>query len=269
MKLLRSTAAALLALTTPANAHDMWIAAPSFSTITGELLPVALRVGHADEQDRWNASWDRIHSFRSYGPDGVDDQQAALIVPSKEAAPDATIAFRSVGTHVVALESYRATSTLEADEFNAYLKTEGLDLAAQTRRAAGTTGTPGVELYSRRAKMLVQVGDVRSANVLKPVGHTLEIVPIVNPYARGADTALPVRVLFQGRPLAGAQVRVLPLGITNGPVQKMRTDAQGQARFNVPNRGAWLVMVVHARPTTDNPDAAFDTVFASLTFGFK
>lgn len=268
MKLLFS-AAALLAFTTPAMAHDMWIAAPTFSITTDKALPVSLRVGHADEQDRWNASWDRIHSFRSYGPDGVEDQQATLIVPPQEGRPNATVALKGAGTHIVALESYQSTSTLAAKEFNAYLETEGLDLAAEIRAGADVEDTPGVEVYSRRAKMLVQVGPVPSANVLKPVGHTLEIVPVVNPYGRGTDTALPVRVLFQGRPLAQAQVRVLPLGIKNGPVQKLRTDQQGLASFVVPNRGNWLVMVVHARPTNENPAAAFDTVFASLTFGFE
>ena len=267
MKLLFS-AVALLAAATPSIAHDMWIAAPSFSVEEIAVLPISLRVGHADEQDRWNASWDRIHSFRSYGPDGVEDQQATLIVPH-EIGPNANVTLKSAGTHIVALESYQASSTLQADEFNAYLATEGLDLAAKTRADAGTTDTPGVEVYSRRAKMLVQVGALPSSNVLKPVGHTLEIVPVVNPYDRRTETALPVRVLFQGRPLAAAQVRVLALGVKNARVQKLRTDEQGQASFLVPSRGAWLVMAVHARPTTDNPDATFDTVFASLTFGFK
>lgn len=268
MKVLVSVAA-LFALAPPAIAHDMWIATPSFSIMVGQPSPVALRVGHADEQNSWNATWDRIHSFRSYGPDGVEDQQATLIVPAKDFGPNANITLKGAGTHVIALESYQAISTLKATQFNEYLKTEGLDLAAKTRATAGTSKIPGVEVYSRRAKILVQVGDSPSANVLKPIGQTLEIVPMTNPYARGTDTALPVRVMFQGRPLAGAQVRVLPLGIKNGPVQKLRSDEQGLANFTVPNRGAWLVMVVHARPTTDNPSAAFDTVFASLTFGFK
>ena len=261
--------AVLFASATPAIAHDMWIATPSFSIMAGERSPVSLRVGYADEQDPWNATWDRIHSFRSYGPDGVEDQQETLTVPAQDRGPNANVALKGAGTHIIALESYQAMSTLKASQFNEYLKTEGLDLAAKTRATAGTSGTPGIEAYSRRAKMLVQVGDRPSANVLKPIGQTLEIVPVTNPYARGTDTALPVRVLFQGRPLAGAQVRVLPLGIKNGAVQKLRSDEQGQASFIVPNRGAWLVMVVHARPTTDNPAAAFDTVFASLTFGFK
>lgn len=260
---------AFFASTTSALAHDMWIAAPAFTVAVGEPVPVAFRVGHADEQDPWDASWDRIQSFRSSGPDGVEDLQAALVVPPRDDGLNANVLFRNAGTHVVALESYHAKSTLDAVKFNEYLETEGLDLAKKTRSAAGTSNMPGVEIYSRRAKMLVQVGEIRSANVLKPIGQTLEIVPATNPFGRGTDTALPVQLLLHGRPLAGAQIRVLPLGIKNGAVQKLRTDEQGRATFVVPNVGAWLVMAVHARPMTNNREAAFDTIFASMTFGFK
>ena len=104
--------------------------------------------------------------------------------------------------------------------------------------------------------------------MLRPIGQTLEIVPVRNPFAWGNETALPVRVLFQGLPLAGAQVRILPLGVKNVAVQKIRSDASGQANFNIPNSGAWLIMVVHARPMTGHPTAAFDTIFSSLTFGY-
>lgn len=268
MKFLISVSA-LLAAVTPALAHDMWIATPSFSVAVGQAAPVSLRVGHADEEDPWNAPWERVHSFRSYGPNGVQDHQAALVVPPPKNAPNANITLDGAGTHIVALESYHSTSTLDAAKFTEYLKTEGLDAAIRLRAATGASEKPGVEIYSRRAKMLVQVGGTPSANVLRPIGQTLEIVPLTNPYARGSETVLPVRVLFQGRPLVGAQVRVLPLGVKNGTVQKVRSDTDGRASFNVPNRGEWLVMVVHARPMDGHPSAAFDTIFASLTFGFR
>ncbi len=267
MKFLLS-AAALIAIASPALAHDMWVASPTFRVAEGQPAPVLLRVGHADETDAWNAPWERVHSFRSYGPAGVEDQQAALVIVPREGEPNATVRLKGAGTHIVALESYHSTSTLAADKFNEYLETEGLDTAKAARAQTGKTGAPGVELYSRRAKMLMQVGDTPSDNVLRPIGQTLEIVPLTNPYARGTATALPVRVLFQGRPIGGVQVRILPLGVKNGAVQKIRSDADGRVSFDVPNRGKWLIMAVHARPMEGHPTAAFDTIFASLTFGY-
>ena len=261
--------AAVLGVASPALAHDMWVSSPTFRVAEGQPTAVNLRVGHAHEVDPWNAPWERVHSFRSYGPTGVEDQQAALVVPPPTGQPNANFVLKGKGTHIVALESYHSTSTLAADKFTAYLDTEGLDNAKSLRAQTGMSGQPGVELYSRRAKALIQVGSTPSDNVLRPIGQTLEIVPLINPYARGTSTALPVRVLFQGRPLANAQVRIQPLYIKDGAVQKIRSDAEGRATFVVPNNGAWLIMVVHARPMTTHPTAAFDTIFASMTFGFS
>ncbi len=261
-------AALLIATTTPALAHDMWVEPESYSMATGQTSAISLRVGHADDEETWRAPWERFHSFRSYGPAGVSDQQAALIVPPTDGMPNAVITLKEPGTHMVVLESYHSVSTLEAAKFNDYAKTEGLDNIIALRAQAGKSAAPGVEFYSRRAKALVQVGPTPTDNVLKPIGQTLEIVPLRNPYARGGGTALPLRVLFQGRPIADVQVRLLPLSSKIVEPQKRRTDAEGRVQFDVPRRGRWLIMAVHARPVTGNPAADFDTVFASLTFGY-
>lgn len=260
---------ALLVTAGSASAHDMWVEPESYSVTQGTPAAISLRVGHADDEDAWRAPWERVHSFRSYDPaHRVQDRQAALIVPAPEGAANATFAFETQGTHIVALESYHSTSTLEAKKFNDYVVEEGLDNVTALRTKTGKMQSPGVELYSRRAKALVQVGDTPSFNVLQPIGQTLEIVPLRNPYARGGGTALPVRVLFQGRPIAGVQIRLLPLSSKVVTPVKRRTDAEGRATFDVPRRGRWLIMAVHARPMTGNTAGDFDTIFASLTFGY-
>ena len=268
MRVLFAALALLVTASGPARAHDMWVEPESYTVAAGRPAAISLRVGHADDEDAWRAPWERVHSFRSYGPNGVQDRQAALVVPAPEGVANATFAFETPGTHIVVLESYHSTSTLEAKKFNDYVTTEGLDNVTALRTQMRKMETPGVELYSRRAKALVQVGGRPTDNVLQPIGQTLEIVPLRNPYAQGGGTALPVRVLFQGRPIAGAQVRLLPISSTVVTPVKLRTDAQGQATFNVPRRGRWLIMAVHARPMTGNTAGDFDTIFASLTFGY-
>ena len=260
---------ALLVTAGSASAHDMWVEPEKYSVSPGTAAAISLRVGHADDEDAWRAPWERVHSFRSYDPaHRVQDRQAALIVPAPEGKANATFAFETPGTHIVALESYHATRTLEAKKFNDYVVEEGLDNVTSLRTQTGKMETPGIELYSRRAKALVQVGGTATDNVLQPIGQTLEIVPLRNPYASGGGTVLPVRVLFQGRPIAGVQIRLLPLSSTVVMPVKLRTDAQGRATFDVPRRGRWLIMAVHARPMTGNTAGDFDTIFASLTFGY-
>jgi len=72
----------------------------------------------------------------------------------------------------------------------------------------------GSERYSRCAKSIVQVGPPGAGSqdhVSKPVGLPLEIVPEANPYGVPRSAALPVRVIYAGRPLAGALVKLTNL----------------------------------------------------------
>jgi len=72
----------------------------------------------------------------------------------------------------------------------------------------------GSERYSRCAKSIVQVGPSgpgSQAQVSKPVGLPLEILPEANPYAVPRSATLPVRVIYAGRPLAGALVKLTNL----------------------------------------------------------
>jgi uncharacterized GH25 family protein len=104
--------------------------------------------------------------------------------------------------------------------------------------------------------------------VTRPVGMTLEIVPNRDPYSLGGDTTLPVTVIYDGHPLAGAFVKLNNLDFDARPVETHKTDARGQATFTIPFRGLWQMNVVWTKPIRGNPKADYDTVFSSLTFGY-
>jgi uncharacterized GH25 family protein len=259
--------ATLLAAAAPAFAHDFWLRPEAFAVAPGQPLGLAIQIGHGREVDSWAFGWDRLHSFTSIGPAGVRDQQAALAPAAHAPDAAATVTLAEPGTHMLVVESYHSRSDLPGDKFTAYAELEGLTAAIKARKAAGTTEAPGRELYSRRAKALVQVGKTLS-DVTRPIGLTLEIVPGRNPYAPSTDNRFPVQILFQGRPLAGALVDLTALDLGTEPFQPQRTDAQGGASFEIPRDGAWKINVIWARPMTGHADAEFDTVFSSLTFGY-
>ena len=97
---------------------------------------------------------------------------------------------------------------------------------------------------------------------------TLEIVPLRDPYALGTDRQLPVRVMFEGRPLPGALVKLTNLEFDSKPLAMARTDTRGEASLRVPPVGSWLVNVIWTKPV-HRPDADFETTFSSLTFGYS
>lgn len=248
-------------------AHDFWVQPQVFAAAVGAPVPVTILVGHGAARQRWSAGIDRVASFTSAGPDGVADRRGELTLNAPGA--DATLRFARPGTYAIVLTTNPASSVLPAIRFNDYLTVEGITSALAARKAAGTTDTPGRELYSRRAKALVQIGTASGPQpqVTRPLGLTLEIVPEADPYAIAPDAPLPVRVLYEGKPLAGALVKLNNLDFDARPVATHLTDAAGRATFAVPFRGLWQMNVIWSKPLKGNPDADFATVFSSLTFG--
>lgn len=259
---------AFLSLGQAAAAHDFWLRPAEFEATAGAPLSVAFMIGHGTEVEPWNLRWDRLHSFTSIGPGGITDHQASVRLAQGKTPPGATVRLEGEGTHTLVTTTYYSFSDLPAPRFNEYLADEGLAAATAARTAAGTTQQPGRELYSRRAKALVQVGTTLSPEVTRPLGLTLEIVPQRHPYAADAGTRLPVTVLFRGRPLANALVDLTALDKGTEPTQGQRTDASGTATFDIPREGAWKINVIWAEPIAGRKDAEFTTIFSSLTFGY-
>lgn len=77
----------------------------------------------------------------------------------------------------------------------------------------------------------------------KPSGWLLEMVPESNPCKLRKDDGLTVRVLFEGKPLAGAQVSAFRKGEVEPP--PMVSDRNGRATLRFPEAGAWYVRVSH------------------------
>ena len=252
----------------PAFAHDMWLQPQSFWLPGPGIATVATFVGHGPDRARWGVAADRIVRLQSIGPDGrVVDQRRTL---GRALDRDVPIALGQTGTHVVVLESSHAESNLPALRFNSYIRDEGLSLAIADRDQNGTTQRPGREIYSRRAKTMLQVGPLArpQPQVTRAAGLTLEIVPELNPYGLRPGQALPVRVYYQGRPLPGALVMLTDLREDAKPVERQRTDAAGRAVFKGRESGLWQMNVIWSRPLAGNPRADYDTTFSSLTWGF-
>ncbi|WP_174296298.1 DUF4198 domain-containing protein [Sphingomonas bacterium] len=261
--------AAACAAPSSVQAHEMWLQ-PSASVVRpGETVDVAMLVGDAADVTPWKFAWDKLHSFKSYGPEGIIDQHAAILPVTDRTPSNASLRWETPGTYILVLETYHAAIELPADKFNAYIIEDGLAAAITQRQRTATTDRPGRELYSRRVKALIQVGDTVSDEVLQPIGETLEIVPERNPFARGTDPRMPIRVVFEGRPLPGALVALTALGTGAKPLETRITDAGGHAAFDIARRGNWLISVVWTRPMTDVRAADYDTIFASLSFGFN
>jgi len=88
----------------------------------------------------------------------------------------------------------------------------------------------------------------KSTGFDKPLGHTLELVPLSNPATYAAGRELTVKLLYQGKPLPETRVSFVPRGqvLAEGFDKEFErlTDANGIASFT-PMDGNYLLIVVH------------------------
>ncbi|MDB5457611.1 MAG: sodium:proton antiporter [Caulobacter sp.] len=255
----------------PASAHDFWLQPNAFWIEPWAPVSMMLQVGHGHDRQRSPIALSRISRFATIAPDGVvTDRREALRLGAP--AADGDFRLGSPGAHMLVLETdAKAASVLPAPRFNAYLEAEGLTPALEHRARTHRTGADGSERYSRVAKAIVQVGPPGAgsqAQVTRPLGLPLEIVPERSPYALPRPASLPVRVLYEGRPLPGALVRLTNLDNDAAPLETHRTDHAGRAVFALPETGTWLVNLVWTKPSPASRDTDFETVFSSLSFGF-
>jgi uncharacterized GH25 family protein len=251
---------------TPAAAHDFWIQPQRFQVPPNADLAVTFQIGHGDARERYGNNA-RIILLGDFFNGHRRDRRAQL---RDNGAADFVTRFAEPGLHVIGLQTSYAYSELPAARFNDYAKEEGLASVLAARKRDGTLNRSGRERYSRRAKALIQVGVQGRSNqtlATRPIGLKLEIVPDRNPYGLGPSRTLPMHVLYNGRRLPNATVKLTSLEADERPVAIAVTDAEGRASFQVPAKGNWLLNVVWAEPVKDSK-IDFDTTFSSLTFGY-
>lgn len=266
MNVIRCVIAALaLASATMASGHNFWLQPESHKVETGDSLQVDFKIGDVGQDaDDWGVYWERVAAIRLYGPNGVTDQQDALRVSSGAERGRAVIAAAMPGSYVLGFESNTAFSDLEAVRFNRYVANEGLSAIAAHRAALRLEGANGTELYARRAKALIQVGERRTNNVTQRIGQILEIVPLNNPFALSEEEQLTLQVIWRGEPLEGAKLHASPINGSAPPIV-VSTSADGVATVSGPGASAMLYTVVWGVPAPHDARADYLTFFSSLT----
>ena len=172
------------------------------------------------------------------------------------------------GVHVLSFESTESFSELEAEAFEAYLREEGLQPIIEHRWQQKRTSIPGREMYSRRGKALVVVGEAPSTlpdYATQPIGLTLEIMLDRLPSAVEQGAPLCATVLYRGSPTEGVQIVLNSLDDASAKSETNITNQLGKSCFRRPVAGRYFLHSVWATPT-GTTHADYNTVFSSFTF---
>jgi uncharacterized GH25 family protein len=246
----------LVLVAAPLNAHDFWIEPSSFRPKVPSQVRLALRVGQDLRGDPVPRDDRRILRFVLVGPEGESPVPG---LPGTDPAGFARV--ERPGLYIAGYRSGRTPITLEPDKFEKYLLEEGLEGVVKARAEKKEKEKPGREVYSRCAKSLLLAGLAPATGYDRALGLTLELIPEKNPEAG----ELPVRLLYEGKPLAGALVVAIS---QEEPEKKLsaRTDAKGRVKLRLGRKGMWLVKAVHMIPAPKETEADWESLWASLTF---
>ena len=251
---------------TPLLAHDMWIDPTTFFPDPGTIVGIKLRVGQDLLGDPLPRDPSLINQFV------FEDAAGRKPVVGRDGAdPAGFLRVAAPGLLVVGYRSNPSAVELTPEKFNQYLKDEGLDAITALRARRNETGAKAHEIFSRCAKSLVLSGPVSRVSHDqgdRVLGFTLELVAERNPYAIAMGQDLPLRLIYENRPLPGALVVAINRA---NPSEKVsaRTDKDGRVHFRLKQRGMWLVKAVHMIPAPAGTNAEWASYWASLTFELK
>jgi uncharacterized GH25 family protein len=177
---------------------------------------------------------------------------------------------RGAGTYIVGLSTKPSIISLSADDFNLYLKDDGIPDMLEARLRAGEQQKPAVERYSKHVKTLVQVGTARSSHFSTVMGYPAEIVPVENPYDLSAGGILRVRTLVDGKPAANQYVLYGGRTTNDAAIEQKstRSGADGVASIPLSQAGVWYVKFINMVPVKID-SLTHESKWASLTFQIR
>jgi uncharacterized GH25 family protein len=255
----------VLVAVTVAAAHDMFLKPTRF--FAPENAEVRVRV--------LNGTFTR--SENSIARNRLAD--ASVITPTRRIALDTAewtvagdtstfhIHTREAGTYVIGASTRPSVIDLSADDFNLYLKEDGIPDALEARKAAGELEKPARERYHKHVKALIQVGNARSDHYATALGYPAEIVPVENPYALTSGASLRVKTLVDGKPAANQLVLYGGVSASGANIepQSVRSSAEGVATIRLATPGAWYIKFINmSRVSGDSVD--YESKWATLTF---
>lgn len=242
----------LLILTaTSTQAHMLWFNTNQHKADPGETVWLEIGWGHKyPRHEAINEGW--IERVYALDPKGQE-------VPVEKIFP----AF------------YRFTPTTKGTyRVIANLKSGFLSITKQGHKLGSkkdVTDVVSCFQYIMNAKGLIEVGKKKDS-FSRESGVPLEIIPLKDPAGLKVGDTLPVKVMFRGKPLAGAKVQGIYSGFKTDEkihwAMEEETDSEGIVHVKLSAKGQWLLKTGHKTPYPDKAEADEYSYSTSLTVGF-
>ena len=252
-----------------ALAHDMFLKPAQFFLAENATLDMALLNGTFSKSE-YSIERKRLVDISILGPAGrfhVDTSQW-------KATGDTSFLSLKVGaagTYVVGVSTRPNMIALKAREFNDYLKSDGIPGVLAARTKEGELQKDSRERYQKHVKTMVQVGESRSDHYATALGYPAEIVPGNNPYTLKVGGTLKFKTLVDGKPAANQYVLYGGRTASGGRIEakSLRSGADGSAEIRLGTAGTWYIKFINMVKLTNDPEANYESKWATLTFAVR
>jgi len=240
-----------------AQAHMLWLTPDNTSPEPGETVTITIGFGHHYPEGKMEKA-DRLKSVHAIAPDGSEIACQAISPAAYTFTPN------QKGTYwlYAAMKPGFVSNTTKGRKLGNKETLENVISCSAFRMAAMTAIRCG-EAKWRPAKSEV---------------HELEIIPADNPAVIDKGDTIALKVLFQGKPLAGTTIS--PTAASHGKHnhghshdpnhghETVETDADGIARIKLTADGSWLFNAKHETPYPNEALCDSFLYITSLTLDF-
>ena len=234
-------------------AQEYWMQPEKFIVKPGEKLVIDLKAGENFIGEPWSPELNAIEDAHSVSL--MDKDSGRIRYPSKVE-----------GTQVLSLQTNNVFLESDPAKFNDFLKGAGLDDALYLRQQKNMLTLPAKENFSVHTKLIVQIGEKLDEGYKKVEGYPIEIIPLKNPYALKIGDKVRFKILFQGKPVFGARVKVWNRNNNRTTIQNIYTEKDGTIEAIISAPGPWMVSVVSMVPSK-LAGADWQSYRGSLVFG--
>jgi Domain of unknown function (DUF4198) len=179
------------------------------------------------------------------------------------------------GTGVLGISTLPRVGDFTPESFISNMKHEGLLKVLEERKKSGKDGNPVKKKYSKHVKAIFQVGTKLSDEYKIVLGYPTEFVPVTNPYALNVGDEFSMKLLIDGKPLAGEMVYA-SYNDRHGHAEdgsaldafQVPTNDEGIVKIKITNSGHWYFRTVNLVKSNED-DVDYVSLSASLTFEVK
>ena len=253
--------ASLLCTASLAQAPDLWVTAPA-TLSPSETLKADLSYSH-DFPYPDEIPADRLHIFEPLHITSPDGTKKDLVQQGKN--------YQYVSESQLAKGSYVITANYRPTFWSEFAD----DTWAQGDLTKNPTAVACQQAQMFGKSIVVVDGGENLEAIRRPIGQELEIVPLANPNSAKMGKLFPVRVLFQGKPLADEIVTATADTIAlmdeeathdhrEPQIFSGKTDKEGKVNIIPLVEGFWKVKVKHKTPFANQKQCHENSLSATL-----